>query len=399
MSNILSLARKNMSKYELIQILIVDDNNNNLLTLHTLIDEYFDNVQVIEAESGILALSVIMKEKIDLIILDIQMPNMDGFETAKAIRSWKKMQHIPIIFLTAAYKTEEFQQQGFAVGAADYLTKPIDTPQLINRIKSYLRFIEQERQHRCDLEQKIQERTRELLSANQQLQKEINEHQLTEIALQNAKQVAEDAKQTAEQAQAVAEAANLAKSQFLANMSHELRTPLNAIIGYSEMLQEEAEDLELEEFIPDLQKIYAAGKHLLGLINDVLDLSKIEAGKMDLFLETFDLTVLIDEVVSTVQPLIDKKANTLTIKHPDVLGEMHTDMTKLRQMLLNLLSNASKFTEQGIIRLEIERETKNDGDWVIVSVIDNGIGMTAEQQAKLLPKLIPLLLAAMVAPA
>src|SRR5215212_7086311 len=145
------------------------------------------------------------------------------------------------------------------------------------------------------------------------------------------------------------------KSEFLASMSHELRTPLNAIIGYSEMLQEAAEDLGEASLLPDLQKINAAGKHLLGLINDILDLSKIEAGKMDLFLETFDVGQLVDDVAAIVQPLVDKNANTLIVQCSNDAGEMHADLTKVRQALFNLLSNASKFTDHGTITLRVSR--------------------------------------------
>lgn len=365
-----------ISNSEPITILIVDDNKNNLLTLHSLIDEYINDVQVVEADSGIAALRVIMKQQVNLVILDVQMPEMDGFETAQAIRSWPKAQHIPIVFLTAAYKSAEFKEKGYAVGAADYLTKPIDTFQLIGRIRTYLRFISQEQQHRYELEHKVKDRTQELLVLNRQLKQEINQHKLTEEALQKAIKIAE-------KAQAKAEAANQAKTQFLANMSHELRTPLNAIIGYSEMLIEDAYELSPEDSITDLQKIQSAGKHLLGLINGVLDLSKVEAGKMQLFLETTEVNSLINEVVTTVQPLIEKNANTLKIECDHDLGSMHTDQTKLRQMLLNLLSNAAKFTEQGHVRFKIERQHRHYGDWMIFSVSDEGIGMTDEQQEKL----------------
>jgi signal transduction histidine kinase/DNA-binding response OmpR family regulator len=177
--------------------------------------------------------------------------------------------------------------------------------------------------------------------------------------------------------------ANRAKSTFLANMSHELRTPLNAIIGYSEMLEEEAQDLEAEQFTNDLRKIHSAGKHLLTLINDVLDLSKIEAGKVDLFLETFALPTLIQEVATTVQPLIEKNHNTLAVGCPADLGTMYADLTRVRQCLFNLLSNAAKFTENGTIRLETDRATEAGKEWVRFRVHDSGIGMTAEQQAKL----------------
>ena len=134
-------------------------------------------------------------------------------------------------------------------------------------------------------------------------------------------------------------------------MSHELRTPMNAIIGYSEMLQEEAEDLGQQGFIPDLQKIHGAGKHLLGLINDILDLSKVEAGKMTLFLEEFDVARLVNEVSATVQPLVTKNGNKLEVNCPANIGAMRADVTKVRQTLFNLLSNANKFTEKGVIKV------------------------------------------------
>jgi PAS domain S-box-containing protein len=176
-----------------------------------------------------------------------------------------------------------------------------------------------------------------------------------------------------------AEAANQAKSQFLANMSHELRTPLNAIIGYSEMLTEQAEDTGQEEFIPDLSKIHGAGKHLLDLINAVLDISKIEAGKMDLYLETFNLKKLVDDVVAIIHPLVIKNANQFRLLGPEDMGSMRADITKVRQSLFNLLSNACKFTDHGTITLEMKREN----DQVLFKVSDTGIGMTSEQMDKL----------------
>ncbi len=180
-----------------------------------------------------------------------------------------------------------------------------------------------------------------------------------------------------------ARAGTQAKSQFLANMSHELRTPLNAIIGYSEMLQEEAQDSGQESFIPDLKKINRAGRHLLELINDVLDLSKIEAGKMELYLETFDIPSLLEEISATVQLLVQKNSNTIEVRCSPNLGAMRADMTKVRQALFNLLSNASKFTNHGKITLEAAREASpSNGDWIVFRVSDTGIGMTPEQQAR-----------------
>ncbi|PSB13908.1 histidine kinase [filamentous cyanobacterium Phorm 46] len=198
------------------------------------------------------------------------------------------------------------------------------------------------------------------------------------------RKLAEEFQQVAQTAQA----ASQAKSAFLANMSHELRTPLNAIIGYSEMLKEDAEDSGHEDFIPDLYKIQTAGKHLLSLISDILDISKIEAGRMELYLETFNPASLIDDVVSTVESLVEKNSNKFEIDCATDLGMMYADVTKTRQILLNLLSNAAKFTKGGTIKISVERVTnqgsknqqlEDSSDLIIFRVADTGIGIPAEQ--------------------
>jgi PAS domain S-box-containing protein len=200
---------------------------------------------------------------------------------------------------------------------------------------------------------------------------------------EKARAEAETARSEAEAARVDAEAANVAKSQFLANMSHELRTPLNAVIMYSELLQEEAVDRGVDSFIPDLDKIRAGGKHLLALVNGVLDLSKIEAGKMDLYLETFEVPAMVRDVIMTVEPLVQKKGNTLEVICPPEVGAMHADLTKVRQILFNLLSNSSKFTEKGLIKLVVKRVEADGHGNIVFDVIDTGIGMTSAQIAKL----------------
>ena len=179
-----------------------------------------------------------------------------------------------------------------------------------------------------------------------------------------------------------AQAANRAKSQFLANMSHELRTPMNAIIGYSEMLTDAAEDFGMPQFIPDLSKIRTAGKQLLALISDILDLSKIEAGKVELHFEDFDIRELVDEVTTVGQPLAARNSNRLIVRVPDNAGKMRSDLTRVRQVLFNLLSNACKFTEAGTVQMIVETVLRDGGDCILFRVIDSGIGMTPAQAAK-----------------
>lgn len=492
-----------MTTKQMPQILIVDDNQNNLFTLRSLLTEHI-SAEVIEADSGEKALNIILQQVIDLIILDVQMPGMDGFETARILGSIKKTKNIPIVFLTAAYKSEEFQEKGFAVGAADYLTKPIDPSQLINRIRTYLHFIEREYLH-----------TDELLQANNKLRLEVNERKQAQAALallSRQKQLILDStedgifgmtlegavsflnpaaakilgyapqeligqlqhekihyahpdgsvylpedcpicnivcenrdtesqridnevfwrkdgtpvpveyiaapliennktvggvvsfsdislrkeaeasmqltKEAAEQAREAAEQANLSKSQFLANMSHELRTPLNAIIGYSEILTEEFTDQledypDFNDYIDDTNKILESSKHLLTLINDVLDISKIESGKATLHNESISLITLLDNLATTVQPLVVQNHNTFQLKYAKDLGYLFTDLTKLRQILLNLISNACKFTEKGHITLTVVRQTTSQEEWLDFSVTDTGIGIPLKEQEKL----------------
>ena len=217
--------------------------------------------------------------------------------------------------------------------------------------------------------------TKRMLRAKQAVQDQ-------KVQLEEQARLVEQARASAEEARDAAESANRAKSAFLANMSHELRTPLNAIIGYSELLEEEVAGGSPEDLVADLQKIRTSGKHLLRLINSVLDLSKIEAGKMTLFVETFDIAKLVEEVGTTAAPLVEKKGNRFVVRCDPDLGSLKGDVTKLKQILLNLLSNASKFTENGEIALAVAREADREGNWISFRVSDSGIGMTPEQLGK-----------------
>jgi signal transduction histidine kinase/CheY-like chemotaxis protein len=215
----------------------------------------------------------------------------------------------------------------------------------------------------------LQSTNGELKTRTQELEEEIFHRKQTQEELLNAKHAAEEA--------------NRAKSTFLANMSHELRTPLNAIIGYSEMLEEETRDSGKIENVQDLRKIQASGKHLLSLINDVLDLSKIEAGKMVLHLETFEVSQVIEEMVTTLQPAAAKNGNSIHVHLADNVNMMRADITKVRQILFNLLSNACKFTDHGTVSVNVEQIKTEDRDWIQFQVHDTGIGISAKQKENL----------------
>jgi signal transduction histidine kinase len=331
--------------------LLVDDSPANLLALGAALESV--DADVIQAASGYDALRHLLDVDFAAIILDVRMPGLDGFETAALIRARKRSEHTPILFLTG-FQNDEQLFRGYGLGAVDFLSKPIAPEVLRSKVNVFIELA-----RKAIALERLAEEIREL----------------------NASLEAEVEKRTGElrRAQIAAEAANQAKSRFLANMSHELRTPLNAVIGYSEMLEEEAAERGASDFIPDLQKICRAANHLLQLINNILDISKIEADKMVVTVESFDPRAVVEDVIGSAQPLSQKNGNRPDLDCPDKPMSMLSDLTKVHQCLLNLVSNAAKFTRDGRVRLDVRRE----GGRIIFRVADTGQGMTEEQMERL----------------
>ena len=321
-------------------ILVVDDNENNRLALRALLSRLPD-CEVLEADSGQAALLCTVERKVHLILLDVQMPGMDGFETAQHLQMTERTRHIPIVFVTAVFKAQEFFTRGYDLGAVDYLTKPIDDNLLLSRLRLYRHLHERE------------------------------------ISLEATIQLLRDSEQAQLQAKETAERANRAKSVFLANMSHELRTPLNAILGVARLLQRDAGISE--ENRHKLVTINRAGQHLLALINDVLEISRIEAGRAEFKVAAFSLGDLLGELEDMMRVRAEDKDLAFAVEPADdlpaqVLGDAH----HLKQVLINLLGNAVKYTERGRVCLRV---SPCNGQ-MRFEVSDTGPGIAPEDQER-----------------
>jgi len=317
------------------RILVADDEPD----LETLIQQKFRHqiragaVSFLFVRDGIEALSVLeANQDVDLVVTDINMPRMDGLTLLEKVQ---QIEGNLSTIIVSAYGDMANIRTAMNRGAFDFLTKPIDFLDFESTIAKTIRHVE------------VLREARRREAENQQL-----------------------------------EAASHNKSQFLTNMSHELRTPLNAIIGLTEMMVTNAARFGTEKALEPLRRVNAAGTHLLSLINEVLDLSKIEAGKLELNPEPVNLASVIDEVIGTAGQLAEKNQNRLIVEAQENLGAVTADPMRLKQILLNLLSNACKFTKEGDVALRV-RKVADGRDWVELAVADTGIGLTAEQQAKL----------------
>ncbi len=329
-------------------ILIVDDRPENLLTLEGILES--SQLNIIKARSGNEALGLLLENNVALVLMDVQMPGMDGFETAEIMRSSERTRHIPIIFVTAISKQRKHIFKGYETGAVDYLYKPLDLEILKSKISAFI----------------------ELFKYKESLEQTTSKLQETVEQLHDAK--------------IVAEAATIAKSTFLASMSHEIRTPLNGIIGIAELglMDKNLTPLQSERFLD----IKTSGQNLLEIINDILDISKIEAGKLELEEAEFSIREMIDKVFKIIDVFTQNKDISLVVdmdpQMPDVLIG---DQLRIRQVLTNLLNNAVKFTEKGFVRLKVELiDLIEEQIRLRFCVEDTGSGIPKEKQELLFEK-------------
>jgi signal transduction histidine kinase len=345
-----------MEKTDKHTILIVDDNPNNLFSLHELIRENFP-VDVIEAHSGFEALRIISEKTVDLCLMDVQMPELDGFETAKLVRSRPKTAHIPVIFITAFDPNKNLMEKGLNAGGLDYLTKPIDDVQIVHTLNMYMRFLDRERDINSELEEKVQLRTAEFQNINRKLKLEIEERKRAETALLESENKLKEA--------------NAAKDKFFSIIAHDLRNPFNAVIGFSNLLRENIAGFDIEEINEYIGYINDSAINAYTLLGNLLDWARSQTNSMQFKPEAVNISDIIKSTLTILSGEATKKniAVTSTIPADSVVL---ADSNMISTVFRNLISNAIKFTRpDGAITLSSNIINQNHE----FTVEDNGVGI------------------------
>jgi signal transduction histidine kinase len=363
-----------MTSDKRVNILLVDDRPENLLALEAILEPL--GQVLVSAHSGEEALKCVLKHDFAAILLDVQMPDMNGFDAAQIIKSREKSRFIPIIFLSAISKEDAYVFKGYSMGAVDYVFKPFNPDVLRSKVAVFVDlYLKQEQ---------IKEQA-DLLAESERRELELQHRaELLESEARSAAQLAELNNQLHNR-QLELEQAMGVRNRFYASMSHELRTPINAVIGYSTLLIDNIYGPLNEKQREGLQRTLKAARHLLELVNDVLDLSKIEAGKIELALQPVNVSNLIEDLFITVRPLADEYGSQLTLAALPEPLTVTTDPRRVRQILLNLLSNAIKFGKKQPIQVKCAR---TEAGGVSISVIDKGEGISEEDKARVFEEFV-----------
>jgi signal transduction histidine kinase len=363
-----------MTEDRRVELLLVDDRQENLLALQAILEPLGQTLVL--AHSGQEALKCVLKHDFACILLDVQMPDMNGFDTAQIIKSREKSRYIPIIFLSAINKEDSYVFKGYSMGAVDYVFKPFNPDVLRSKVAVFVDLYLKQQQ--------IMEQA-EMLAESQRRELELEHRaELLEAEAKSAAQLAELNKQLKDR-QAELEQAMGVRNRFYASMSHELRTPINAVIGYSTLMIDNIYGPLNDKQREGLQRTLRAARHLLELVNDVLDLSKIEAGKIELSMQPVNIPNLIEDLFVTVRPLADEHGTKLTFERSDDQISIVTDPRRVRQILLNLLSNAIKFGLQKPITVKC---TRRDDGGISIEVIDEGEGIAEEDQPRIFEEFV-----------
>jgi signal transduction histidine kinase len=357
-----------------VKILLVDDRPENLLALEAILEPL--GQLLIRATSGPDALKRVLETEFAVILLDVQMPGMNGFEVAEIIKSRERSRTIPIIFLSAISKEDAYVFKGYSMGAVDYVFKPFNPDVLRSKVAVFVDLFTKQReiQRQADLLRESQKRELEL------------EHR-TSLLETEARSAAKLSQMNDElhRRQIALEQAMGARNRFYASMSHELRTPINAVIGYSTLMLDNIYGPLNAKQKEGLQRTLKAARHLLELVNDVLDLSKIEAGKIELSLQPVMFPSLIEDLFVTVRPLADEYGSTLALEMDGEPFNIVSDPRRVRQILLNLLSNAIKFGEGKPIRVTCKQDA-NRG--VELEVVDEGVGIAKDDISRIFEEFV-----------